>query len=125
MQHQRSRLKEAAGFLTPNWGGCGAYAPPQPCWLSLLCTSPVPLYASLPPSALSPSCRLRRIQDLTQADVTHALSKLRGVSVECVSLLGRVLQVDPQQRLTLGQIMQVSHPPPHGLCSEATQCSSP
>lgn len=52
-------------------------------------------------------CRLRCIQDLTQADVSAALSKLRGVSAECISLLGRVLQVDPLQRLTLLQIMEV------------------
>ena len=52
-------------------------------------------------------CRLRRIQDLTQADVATALSKLRGVSAECVSLLQRVLQVDPVRRLTLLQIMEV------------------
>ncbi|GAB4820500.1 hypothetical protein N2152v2_007546 [Parachlorella kessleri] len=50
--------------------------------------------------------RLRRIQDLTQADVATALSKLRGVSAECVSLLQRVLQVDPVKRLALLQIME-------------------
>ncbi len=51
--------------------------------------------------------RLRRIQDLCQGDVGEALDKLRGVSAECTSLLGRVLQVDPAQRLTLLQIMEV------------------
>ena len=63
-----------------------------------------------PPSLLPPpsfACRLRRIQDLTQEDVSAALGKLRGVSPECVALLARVLQVDPAQRLNLLQIMEV------------------
>lgn len=69
-----------------------------------------PLHASLlPPCTTHPPLhrrRLKAIQDLGQADVDSAISKLpRDVSPECVSLLRRIFSIAPAGRPALADIM--------------------
>ena len=47
------------------------------------------------------------MQDLNEADIQDACSKLRGVSPECMALLTRIFVIDPERRLSLPDIMQV------------------
>ena len=49
--------------------------------------------------------RLKKIQDITDADIESALATLRGISPECLTLLRRIFSIDPGPRPGLAQIM--------------------
>ena len=72
-------------------------------------SSAVTLYCMLagcyPFSDVRQEVHLKRIKELTDADVAVALQRLQGCSEGCIHLMRQMLAVDPQARVSLDGIM--------------------